>query len=99
MSGGWRQGRQARLGDVLRDVLPQDAGGLPMGLRERWSELVGERMAAHLRPVALRHGELWLSADSPRWAQQLPPLEGALITRLQQAGFPIQRVLAIRPRA
>jgi predicted nucleic acid-binding Zn ribbon protein len=46
---------------------------------ERWSELVGEQVAGHARPISLRGGVLTIAVDDPAWASQLGWLEGQLL--------------------
>lgn len=51
----------------------------------RWSSLVGEQVAAHAKPVRLRHGALAIAVDDPVWATQLRWLESDLLARLGEA--------------
>lgn len=55
------------------------AGGTLFG---RWSELVGEEVAEHAQPVALRDGELTVRASSTAWATQLRLLQSKLLTKI-----------------
>lgn len=64
----------ASLGVPEAAVLPAVFGG--------WADLVGERVAAHARPRALRHGVLLVAVDEPAWATQLRFLEADLLARL-----------------
>lgn len=48
----------------------------------RWESLVGEQIAAHVRPRSLRDGVLVVLADHPGWATQLRFLEGDLLSAL-----------------
>jgi len=36
-----------------------------------WSEVVGDRVAAHTEPMAVRDGALVIVADDPAWASEL----------------------------
>lgn len=47
-----------------------------------WPDLVGEGVAAHSRPRALRDGRLAVTVDDPAWATQLRWLEADLLRRL-----------------
>jgi predicted nucleic acid-binding Zn ribbon protein len=49
-----------------------------------WSELVGESVAAHAKPVSLRGGVLSIAVDDPAWASQLGWLESKLIEQLKE---------------
>jgi predicted nucleic acid-binding Zn ribbon protein len=62
----------------IRDVL--DGFGVKLGLGRskdasviwsRWSEIVGDAVAAHAEPSSLREGVLKVRADSPTWAAEL----------------------------
>lgn len=52
----------------------------------RWSELVGEQIAAHARPLKLEQGRLFVEVDEPAWATQLRFLETELLERLRGEG-------------
>ncbi len=38
---------------------------------ERWTDIVGEGVAAHARPRSLRNGTLVVAVDDPAWASEL----------------------------
>ena len=65
-----------------RGWAPQLSGGAVFG---RWAELVGDEVAEHARPVALRDGVLTVQADSTAWATQLRLLQRQLLGRLAAA--------------
>ncbi|WP_153028379.1 DciA family protein [Amycolatopsis sp. YIM 10] len=48
----------------------------------RWARLVGEEVAEHAQPVALKDGELTVRASSTAWATQLRLLQGQLIGKI-----------------
>jgi predicted nucleic acid-binding Zn ribbon protein len=50
-------------------------------LDARWSEVVGNDVAAHARLVSVRDGTLTVAVDDPIWATQLRYLEPAIVTR------------------
>ena len=62
-----------------RGWAPKLANGSVFG---RWAELVGEEVAEHATPTALRDGELTVQADSTAWATQLRLLQRQLLARL-----------------
>lgn len=68
----------SRLADE-RGWKPQLANGVVFG---RWTELVGEEVAEHAEPVALRDGELTVRASSTAWATQLRLLQSKLLTKI-----------------
>ncbi|WP_207631138.1 MULTISPECIES: DciA family protein [unclassified Actinopolyspora] len=55
------------------------AGGHLFG---RWTELVGDEIAAHSKPVELREGVLTLQAESTAWATQLRLLQRQIVQRI-----------------
>ncbi|WP_075737770.1 MULTISPECIES: DciA family protein [Actinoalloteichus] len=61
------------------------AGGSVFG---RWARLVGEDVAEHSTPVALRDGELTVQADSTAWATQLRLLQRQLLARIGTGAGP-----------
>jgi len=67
---------------------------------ERWPELVGERVAAHSRPVSLRGGVLIIAVDDPAWASQLSWLERRLLDGVgDHLGAPVDRLeVRVAPR-
>lgn len=48
----------------------------------RWAELVGEDLAEHAHPTALRDGELYVQAESTAWATQIRLLQRQLLARI-----------------
>lgn len=47
-----------------------------------WARLVGEEVAEHAQPVALKDGELTVRASSTAWATQLRMLQSQLIAKI-----------------
>jgi len=47
-----------------------------------WARLVGEEVAEHAQPVALKDGELTVQASSTAWATQLRLLQGQLLAKI-----------------
>ncbi|MDQ7810075.1 DciA family protein [Amycolatopsis sp. A133] len=48
----------------------------------QWGRLVGEDVAEHAQPVALKDGELTVRASSTAWATQLRLLQGKLLAKI-----------------
>jgi predicted nucleic acid-binding Zn ribbon protein len=48
---------------------------------DRWSEIVGEQVAAHATPVSLRDGHLLVDVADPAWATQLRFLDAEILGR------------------
>ena len=72
--GGRRKGRMEPVGDLVGKVLGElglDGVALAHRIGSEWSEIVGEQVAAHCRPLGLRAGVLEVEVDSPVWSQQL----------------------------
>lgn len=61
-----------------------------------WPGVVGEAVAAHVRPRRLHDGELLVEVDAPVWATQLRYLEDDLLLRLGRKVRP-GVVKSIRP--
>jgi predicted nucleic acid-binding Zn ribbon protein len=51
------------------------------GVFSRWDEVVGTRIAAHARPVAVRGGTLIVAVTDPAWASELAWLGDELAAR------------------
>lgn len=69
-----RKGRPTALSSVVGQVLGDlglDSVAKAHRIGQIWPEAVGEQVAAHCRPVALRGEVLELAVDSPVWSQQL----------------------------
>jgi predicted nucleic acid-binding Zn ribbon protein len=59
------------------------SGHLASGrLFAKWSAIVGEEVAEHTEPVALRDGELTIRAASTAWATQLRLLQRQLLAKI-----------------
>ena len=72
-----------RIGDSIEQLRP---GSTALStLAERWSEVVGEALAAHVRPTKLAGGTLVIAVDDPAWATQLRFLETDLVARCNEA--------------
>lgn len=80
------------LPDRLRDVL--DPLGRRLGMEgaveagrlfARWHSIVGEDVAAHVRPTSLRDGVLRVQADSPAWGTEIGYLADEIADRINAA--------------
>ena len=61
----------------------------------RWTEAVGDAIAAHVKPIKLDGTTLVVEVDDPAWATQLRFLEGTLKQRLLEvAGANIETIEA-----
>jgi predicted nucleic acid-binding Zn ribbon protein len=66
-------------------------------LVERWAEVVGDDVAAHVRLDALRDGTLVVVVDDPIWASQLRYLEPAILERANElAGAAVAVTMKVR---
>src|SRR5213594_376026 len=54
-------------------------------LRRRWSEIVGDQLAAHTRPDLIRFKKLYLIVENSVWLQQLTFLKPALLEKINEA--------------
>lgn len=64
----------------------------------RWKDLVGEGVAAHVRPLKLDEGTLIVEVDDPAWATQMKFLEADLVGRLRDTGDMSVHRLDVRVR-
>lgn len=92
--------RRAWSGPGPDDRDPQPLGSLAAGLARahgwsakvaegtvfgRWAAVVGEDIAAHATPTALREGTLHVSAESTAWATQLRLLQQQVLAKIAAA--------------
>ena len=76
------------LGAATRDLArtrgwsPRVAEGTVFG---QWQTVVGEQIAAHATPTALREGVLSVSAESTAWATQLRMVQSQLLAKIAAA--------------
>ena len=75
-------GRAARDLANVRGWTPRVAEGSVFG---RWAEVVGEQIADHATPTALREGVLHVSAESTAWATQLRMIQAQLLAKIAAA--------------
>jgi predicted nucleic acid-binding Zn ribbon protein len=86
------------LSDSLRSVRRELGLGEPShfdAIVAAWPALVGEPLAAHARPRALRDGVLGIVVDGPEWASQLRFLDQVLLDRIA-ADLPEVAVAEVR---
>jgi predicted nucleic acid-binding Zn ribbon protein len=91
-----------RIGEVV-DRLVQGMGAPSAGafaaVFARWSDLVGDQVAAHAQPLSLRDGRLLVGVEEPGWATQLRWLEADLLRRLDEAcGAGVVTTIEVRVR-
>ncbi len=85
--------------DSPSSASPSDAAGKMAsqmgGVFGRWTEAVGDAVAAHVTPLKLDGSTLIVEVDDPAWATQLRFLETALKQRLLEvAGAKIDTIEA-----
>ncbi|MCV7192195.1 DUF721 family protein [Mycolicibacterium brumae] len=88
-SGPGPDGRDPQtLGSVANNVArsrgwtPRVAEGSVFG---QWATVVGEQIAEHASPVALRDGVLHISAESTAWATQLRMVQSQILAKIATA--------------
>jgi len=69
----------ARLVGALEPQTPLSA------LQRAWPAAVGEHLAAHATPVAVRAGVATVQCSSGMWAEELELLQGEVLGRLEAA--------------
>jgi predicted nucleic acid-binding Zn ribbon protein len=76
----------------LKDALPE--AGKRLGMKSpaetalvfaRWNQIVGAKVAEHVRPTSLRGGVLRIRADSPGWATEVSYLKEEIKSRANEA--------------
>lgn len=100
----WTDAKEPQGPRPIRDVLGKVTKRLGMASPDAlstvfagWPELVGDTIAAHVRPLGLRDGILHLEADEPGWATQLRYLGPDVIRRVnEQVGAELVKELAVR---
>jgi predicted nucleic acid-binding Zn ribbon protein len=79
------------------EILGKKYGNLTkvMRIRDRWSEIAGDVLAAHTEPVQLKGKILYVLCDSPAWVQQVDILGPTIQPRIKKmAGFSIDKISA-----
>jgi len=83
-----RPGRPAaRIGEVLPSVLSDLRLAGPLRAQtvvDRWSEVAGERLSAHVRATVVEKGVLCLEAESAVWMSEVRFQERRILSRLQE---------------
>lgn len=83
--------------------VPQTLGAVLGGSRElqtprgqvslaTWLDAVGQRIADRSRPEKLTRGILWVAVTSSTWAQELSLQSQLIVSRLQEAGLPVDEL-------
>lgn len=75
-------GRAARELSKTRGWSPRVAEGTVFA---QWAEVVGEQIAEHAQPNALRDGVLSVTAESTAWATQLRMVQSQLLAKIAAA--------------
>ena len=75
------------IGDFLNKTLKKY--GLFDKIKEQhiyivWQEEVGERVAAHAKPVFFKNGRLFVNVDSSAWLNELKFLKAKIIKQLNE---------------
>ena len=70
----------------LSDILSRKYWGFSkiVKIRDMWTEIAGEVLAAHTEPVQLRGKTLAVICDSPAWVQQMGVLGPALAEKVHK---------------
>ncbi len=81
MSDDSRRGRMVGLGGVLREQFGAQASGAVARseVMSHWSEIVGETLAQHCRPVAVQPPRLVIEVTSPTWHTTLRTMQPRLL--------------------
>ena len=88
--------RPRALGEAIRAIrASSEPATLLAAVQSRWTEAVGERIAAEAVPVRERAGTITVRCRAATWAQELDLLQGDLLARLNEALCP-RRVERLR---
>ncbi len=80
------QSLQILLKKFTKDFKLED-GVVLTALRDKWTVLVGEPVAAHTYPYMLKSKELTLIVDSPQWRHHLDFLKNEICTKIERYGI------------
>jgi predicted nucleic acid-binding Zn ribbon protein len=87
---------------ILQGLIAQYGLEGPMAehrLREHWTEIVGDQVAAHAQPDQIRFRKLYLTVDSSAWMQEMSFLKPMLLEKVNgalnrfRAGFHLQEII------
>ena len=73
------------VGSVVDDLVDERGWSQPLavgGVEGRWSQIVGDDIAAHCAPEEFEAGRLTVRTDSTAWATQIRLLAPSLLARL-----------------
>jgi predicted nucleic acid-binding Zn ribbon protein len=72
------------------------AAGLALGrLAARWSDVVGERLAAETAPLRLDRGTLVVAVSTQAWAAQVGFLAAEIAARASTDGAPVRELRVV----
>ncbi len=93
----------APIGDAMNRLLKSrglSATATLARVLEVWERAVGEDLARHVRPVAVRGSELVCEVDEPAWATQIRLLSAALLDRVaEESDERLVDLLSVRVRS
>ncbi|NLF39197.1 DUF721 domain-containing protein [bacterium] len=78
--------------EILKDLRPPEESYLA-AVRERWSEIVGDTVAAHTEPVMLQSGVLTVAVRSHVWQNELHSHATTIGAKLRQNVYSGIRVI------
>ena len=87
--------------DAVARNLGGEGGPALLRLLRDWPAVVGDQLAAHCRPLALRDGALTIAADESAWGAQLGWLDADLRRSLDTVlgpGVVTRIAVRVRPR-
>lgn len=89
----------ARLGHARRRrEAPAPSAGLLGAVFSRWEEMVGPRLAGHVRPLEVSGDVLVVAVDQPAWATQVRLLGPQLLARVAEVAGTAPTGLDVRVR-
>jgi hypothetical protein len=62
-------------------------------VRDKWNEIAGEVLAAHVEPVFIKNKVLHVLCDSPAWVQQIGILSTVIISQIKKVtGIRVEKI-------
>lgn len=89
-----------RAGEFLSRALRRmkDPEAARTWLKATWPKLVGNAMAAHIRPAAYAQGVLRIEADSREWQKQAQSMNREICERVNRSwGSPLVNEIRVEP--
>lgn len=71
--------------DTIRDTYNLDEKGKQYEAFRQWPEIVGERVAAHTKPLYIVEGKLHIQCEGSVWSQELTFRKSEIIQKINES--------------